>query len=54
MIRDLIHHSYEDRMKDLRLLTWNRLRGNLTNSHMYLKGRYQVDESGFFQWCPEI
>ncbi|GAB0206455.1 mitochondrial enolase superfamily member 1 [Grus japonensis] len=50
MIRGLEHHSYEDRLRELRLfsLEKRRIRGHLIVVFQYLKGAYKKDGEGLF------
>lgn len=45
MIKSLEILSYEERLQELRLFIWRRLRGHLRNVYKYLKGEYQEPDS---------
>ena len=54
VIMDLEYLSYEDRFKDLRLISLEKriLRGDLINAHKYLKGGHQRDWIRLFLSVP--
>ena len=52
MIRGLVHLSYEERLRELGLISLEkrRLWGDLIVAFQYLKGAYKQEEEWLFTW----